>query len=151
MKLTIHEHVQQQEDEIIIRCHKVDAKLQHLIHYIRQYTGSVEGKIQNKLYQIPLEDIYYMDCVDGKTFLYTEEEVYESKVRLSTLEKHLKQTSFVRVSKNCILNSLYLQSVCSLWNHRMEATLANGEKVIITRHYIKSLKEYLEKGRFSNV
>lgn len=151
MKLTIHENVHQQEDEIIIHCHKVDAKLQHLICYIRQYAGSVEGKIQNKLYQIPLEDIYYMDCVEGKTFMYTKEEVYESKVRLSTLEKNLEQTSFIRISKNCILNSLYLKSVCSLWNHRMEATLANGEKVIITRHYIKTLKEYLEKGRFNNV
>lgn len=151
MRLIIHENLKQEEAEIIINCREIDVRLQHLIRYIRQYSFSVEGKIKNQVYHIPLEDIYYMDCVDGKTFLYGEEQVYESKERLSTLEKQLEQTSFLRVSKNCILNSMYLKSVCPLWNHRMEATLTNGEKVVITRHYIRSLKEHLEKGRSKHV
>ena len=102
------------------------------------------------MYSIALEDIYYIDCVDGKTFLYSQEQVYESKERLNTLEEKLGSTSFTRISKNCILNCMYLKSVSPLWNHRMEATLASGEKLVITRNYIGSLKEKLEMGRFKH-
>lgn len=45
---------------------------------------------------------------------------------------------------------MYLKSVSPLWNHRMEATLTSGEKLVITRNYIGSLKEKLEMGRFKH-
>ncbi|MBP3911216.1 MAG: LytTR family transcriptional regulator DNA-binding domain-containing protein [Niameybacter sp.] len=150
MKLTINQSLNQGETEVIINCNVIDARLQHLIDYIRQHSFSLEGRIGDRVYSIALEDIYYMDCVDGKTFLYSQEQVYESKERLNTLEEKLGRTSFTRISKNCILNCMYLKSVSPLWNHRMEATLTSGEKLVITRNYIGSLKEKLEMGRFKH-
>ena len=148
MKLTINQSLNQGEDEIIINCNVIDQRLQHLIEYIRQYSFSLSGKIDEQLFTIPLETIYYIDCVDSKTFLYCKDNVYECKERLVALEERLIHTSFIRISKNCILNCMHLKSVSPLWNHRMEATLSSGEKLVITRSYISRLKEKLEMGRF---
>ena len=82
--------------------------------------------------------------MDGKTFLYLEKEVYSSRETLARLEERLKRTAFLRISKNCILNTDCLVSVRPLFNHRLEALLSNDEKLIITRNYIAALKEKLK-------
>ena len=47
--------------------------------------------------------------------------------KLSALEEKLANTTFVRISKNCIVNTAWLKSVSPLWNHRLEALLKNGD------------------------
>lgn len=107
--------------------------------------------INQSLEQGENEIIINCNVIDNKTFLYCKDQVYESKQRLVALEEKLKTTSFIRISKNCILNCTQLKSVSPLWNHRMEATLLSGEKLVITRNYISSLKEKLEMGRIEHV
>jgi DNA-binding LytR/AlgR family response regulator len=140
MKITIHQDLEIKENQIIINCSMVDKRMQNLIDYIRQYSFSLRGIQKNEIYQVPIENILFVDSVDGKTFLYDRENIYESKESLMALEKVVVNTPFVRISKSCILNSTYLKSVRSLVNHRMEATLTNGEKLIITRNYIEDVK-----------
>lgn len=144
MKLLIHQDLQIPETEIIINCAHVDPRLQHLIDMIRQYSFSLTGYQQDQEFQLPLEQIYFIDSADGKTFLYLEKEVYSCRETLSGLEEKLARTSFVRISKNCIINTSFLKSVRPLYNHRLEATLINGESLIITRNYIESLKSKLK-------
>ena len=57
MKLSIHQDERIQETEIIINCAYMDKRLQKLTDYIRQYSFSLEGESEGKLYQIPLEQI----------------------------------------------------------------------------------------------
>ncbi len=83
MKLTIHQDLavpdttlfRSPETEIIINCPHVDGRLRHLIELIRQHGFSLTGYQEGKEYQIPLEQIYFMDSADGKTFLYLEKEL----------------------------------------------------------------------------
>lgn len=82
--------------------------------------------------------------MDGKTFLYLEKEVYTCRDTLTSLEERLSCTSFTRISKSCLVNTSFLKSVRPLYNHRLEAVLQNGEKLIITRNYIEPLKEKLK-------
>ena len=49
----------------------------------------------------------------------------------------------MRISKSCILNVMTLKNVRALLNGKMEAELENGEKVIVTRHYVETLKQKL--------
>jgi DNA-binding LytR/AlgR family response regulator len=122
----------------------VDKRLQQLIDHIRQYTFTLQGTVNDELYQVPLESLLYIDSTDGKTFLYCSKKVYGSKESLTSIEQQLLHTPFVRISKNCIMNTTHLRSVKTLVNHRLEATLMNGEKLIISRNYIESLKEKLK-------
>ena len=81
--------------------------------------------------------------MDSHTFAYTEKEVYECSMRLYELEDQIAKTDFVRISKSCILNVTTLKNVRGLLNGRMEAELENGEKVVVTRHYVEALKKKL--------
>jgi DNA-binding LytR/AlgR family response regulator len=122
----------------------MDERLKRLVDYIRQFSFSLKGINNNEIYNIPLENILYIDSVDGKTFLYCKRAVYESKETLASLEQTLMYSPFVRISKNCILNISALKSVRSTLNHKMEATLLNGEKLVVNRNYIDLLKSKLE-------
>lgn len=144
MKLIINQDSSQEENEIIINCNYMDERLQKLAEYIRQFTFCLTGYSEEGMSQIPIEKICYIESIDNRTFLYLEKEVYQSRESLSNLEMQLKNTPFIRISKSCLLNVSYLKSVKALMNHRMEATLKNGEKVMISRTYIKDLKEKME-------
>ncbi len=144
MKLTIHQDLAIPETEIVINCAQMDTRLWHLAGLIRQYGFSLTGYQDGKEFQLPLEQVYYIDSVDGKTFLYLEKEVYSCRETLAALEGKLAHTWVVRISKNCIINSNFLQSVRPLFNHRLEAFLPNGEKLIVTRNYIEALKDKLK-------
>ncbi|HEX3077224.1 MAG TPA: LytTR family DNA-binding domain-containing protein [Lachnospiraceae bacterium] len=144
MKITVNQSLSITENEIIVNCSMVDKRLQQLIDHIRQYTFILQGTANEEIYQVPLESLLYIDSTDGKTFLYCSKKVYESKESLTSIEQQLLHTPFVRISKNCIMNTTHLRSVKTLVNHRLEATLINGEKLIISRNYIEPLKEKLK-------
>lgn len=144
MKLMLIQDLAVSETEITIRYTGMDARLQRLIDYIRQFGFSITGYQENKEYQLPLETIFYIDSVDGHTFLYQKEGVYECRETLAVLENKLKKTVFVRISKNCILNTTYLDHVEPLFNHRLKAVLNNGETLVVTRSYMELLRDSLK-------
>lgn len=111
MKITLHEGLGLSEPEIEIRCHIADQRLKRLLDYIRQYSFSLEGRIGETSFYLHSEEIIYVDSADGRTFLYSGKNVYESRETLSSLEEKLANTTFVRISKNCIVNTAWLKSV----------------------------------------
>ena len=111
MKLTIQQDPAVAETEVILRCPILDARLESLISHIRQYSFVLVGYQEQREFHLPLESIYYMDSTDGKTFLYQKAQVYQCRETLTALEEKLGQTTFVRISKNCIVNTACLQHV----------------------------------------
>ena len=144
MKLTIHQDKNQTESEIIIHCSYVNQTLQKVIDYVTQLTFSVEGETNNKVYQLPLDQIYYIESVDGKTYLYDKNNSYLCKQTLQALESNFANTPFVRVSKTCLLNTAYLRCVEAYPNHRLKAELTNSEQIIISRNYIDALRKKIK-------
>lgn len=145
MKITINENKDLTEDEIIINCSYMDERMKKLVDYVRQFAFALEGELDGKFYQIPIDDLYYIDSVDGKTFLYDRENAYGSRQTLAALEQKLVHTTFLRISKNCLMNVSQLKCVEPYVNHRMRAELKNGEQLLISRNYIEDLKEKLRR------
>ena len=104
MKLTIHQDLAVSETEIIINCAHMDGRLRHLIELIRQHGFSLTGYQEGNEYQIPLEQIYFMDSADGKTFLYLEKEVYFCRDTLTVFlvngETQIATRNYIEVLKN---------------------------------------------------
>ena len=144
MKLIIDQSPDTEDVEIHIKCGLIDEELEKLISQIRLYSFSVTAKKGDKIYNLRLGDVCYFESVDNRTFIYTADAVYDCSLRLYELESQLTKTNFVRVSKSCILNLMVLKSVRALLNGRMEAELENGERLIISRHYVDSIKQKLE-------
>lgn len=141
MKLIIEESLDQEEVEITIKCALLDDRLKKLITQIRAYSFSIKGVKDDVSRRIPLEEIYYFESVDDKTFIYCNGDVYKSDKKLYELEDTLKMTSFVRISKAVILNIDFLAHVKPLFDGKFEATLDNGEIVIVNRHYVKAFRK----------
>lgn len=147
IKLLIEQSLDCKETEIKITCSLIDDRLNKLIEQIKLYAFSIIGYIDGISTPIALENIYYFESVDNKTFLYLNKEVYRCNEKLYELEKHLADTTFVRISKNCILNISVVRSVRAQFSGRLEAKLLNDEKVVVSKHYIKAFKDkFINEG-----
>lgn len=118
-----------------------DMETKELLNYLKQNSDRVLAYQDKQTCRIYIKDIYYIESVDEKTFLYLDKDIYLSKEKLYEWEERLKETSFIRISKSTILNIRYLKSVKVLFGGRMEATLINNEHLIINRHYLPAFKK----------
>lgn len=144
MKITVEQSPECREVEVTVKYDVMDGRLGHLIEHIRVYSYSVAGEKDGVTRNVPLEEIYYFDSVDNKTFIYTKDQMYYCEMKLYELEEQLSDTPFVRISKNNILNSSMVVKVTALLNGRFEARLNNNEKVIVTKHYMKLFRTKFE-------
>ena len=53
--------------------------LNRIVQYIRQQEYLIQGIFEKKLYQIPLNEVLYFETVDKKTFMYTQQKIFECK------------------------------------------------------------------------
>lgn len=142
MKIIVDANKTYKEIEISIKCPEIDQSVRQLMNQIKTYEVSFQGKKANHIYTLQAGQLFYVESIDNKTFLYTEDEVFESDLKLYEFEKITATTNFIRISKNMIVNTSKIDSVRALFNGKFEATLINGEKVIVNRHYVKAFKAF---------
>ena len=70
-------------------------------------------------------------------------DIMEFDKAMYELEERFVGTDFLRVSKSVIMNLSKVKSLSPAFNGRFEATMKNGEKVIVSRQYVPVLKEKL--------
>lgn len=141
MKITILDRADGEEDEVIIRCKQMDEHILKLVYALRAGQEKLTATKGTDIVQLLPKEIYYFEAVDNKVFLYLEKDVYETKMKLYELEERFRGTDFLRVSKSVILNLSKVKSLSPAFNGRFEATMKNGEKLIISRQYVSALKE----------
>ncbi len=154
MKITIMDLLPGEEEEMIVRCGSLNPKVVELINELKnqketeqvravQSVQKLKVYLNGDIHLLAPEDIYYFEYVDQKVFAYGKTKVYEVKSKLYELEEQLSKTEFIRVSKSSILNLNKIGSLAPSLGGRFEAKLKNGEKVIISRQYVNSLKDVL--------
>ncbi len=143
MKITIMDCPEGEEDEIIIKCRQVDEQMLKMIHTMKMGREKIIGTKDGSIMQIDPGQIYYFEAVDNRVFLYLQKEVYETKYKLYELEERFRGTDFFRASKSVILNLSKIQNLTPALGGRFEASMKNGEKVLISRQYVPILKEKL--------
>jgi len=139
MKIIIEEPKDGDEDQIIVKCRNLSPEIFQLLSKLKPQELLI-AYIDNEVHRLHPSDIYYIESVDKKSFLYGEATVYESKHKLYELEEMLQYNDFLRVSKSFIINLNKLKSFSSVISGRLEAILANGERIIISRQYVGILK-----------
>lgn len=142
-KISITEIGREQEEEIIIRCHEVNDEVLSIVQRLKKNENIILGNSGSEVFRISVKDIFYIESVDNKTFIYGKNQVFDTKARLYELEEKLTGTKMFRCSKAMILNLAKVRSVAPSLNGRFEARLTNGESVIISRQYVPDLKKRL--------
>jgi len=140
MRIIIEEPVEKEEDCVIIRVGRMTEKISRAIDILK-HQDDLTVYSGNQALLLPVSEIFYIESVDLKTFIYAKNAVYLSKFKLYELKDLLNQGDFLRTSKQMILNLRKVQSVSPAGGGRFQALLLNGEKVIISRQYVPVLKE----------
>ena len=140
MKLIVKEN-REKELTVTVEYPEQNNQVLRIINKMKSEGKFLIGNENGRSYKVLIPEIYYIESIDKRTFVYTKDAVFRTDKRLYQLEKELKEYSFVKVNRNCLLNAGELTHLEALANSRLEANLTNGEKVIISRTYIPEIKK----------
>ena len=143
MRIKMEQDPSYADIDITVRYAEENNKVKRIISYLQSVDTQIKCNIDDTEKMINVADIYYIESVEKKTFVYLEKLIYYTNFRFYQLAEDLKEYGFVQISKSCILNINVLESIKPLFNSRMEATLKNGEKVFINRKYLREVKRAL--------
>lgn len=134
------------EHEVIIRCSEITQEIEQLLLYLQSPQRKLMGSRGGVQVVIDALDILYIESVDGKTFVYTAQDVLQVEHTLAQLEQLLNTVNFFRCSKSMILNIDKVAALKSLASNRIDATMRNGEHILISRTYASDFRKRLKGG-----
>ena len=142
MKIVIEELQNGEEEQISIKCRNMTPEFLKLLNAFKAQNVLIAYS-GNEIHRIDSSSVYYIEAVDNRSFLYCDNNVYESKNKLYELEEKLSGNDFLRISKSVILNLGKIKKIVPALSGRFEAVLMNDLKVIISRQYVNILKREL--------
>ena len=130
---------------VIIQYPQWSESVEGLVRKISKMDLMLTGKSEEKSVNVSISDIYYIENVERKLFLYTGEEVYRFDGTASDLENDIYETGLVRISRTCIINTEHLKEIRQLKNSHLEAIMDNDEKLIVSRKYLADIKRIFKR------
>ena len=143
MKIRI-EYITEGENEIVLRCDEINDELLEIIALLNMQKRKIMGHKDGEIHLLESSQIYYFESVDNTVFAYTKDNIYKITNNLSALETTFNNIDFFRCSKSVVINLNAILSLKSELGNRIDATLKNGEHIVISRHYAKLLREVLQ-------
>ncbi|MDE5885265.1 MAG: LytTR family transcriptional regulator DNA-binding domain-containing protein [Oscillospiraceae bacterium] len=130
------------DTEIVINCSSITAEIESIIAALQLADNRITVTKNNEKHLLSISKIAYIESVDRRTFIYTENDCYESKLKLYEIEERFHD-NFLRISKSCIVQLKYICSLKSEFDRKIRITLENGEQLIASRQYAVALKKRL--------
>ena len=143
MKITINVDPTLCDTEIVINCAGVTAEIERLAAALRIMDNRITVIKGNEAFILDISKIVYIETVDRKTFVYTENDCYETKLKLYEMEERLNSSGFLRISKSCLVHLKFVRSIRSEFDRKLRLTFENGEQMIVSRQYADELKTRL--------
>ncbi len=117
-----------------------------LIRKIESLDISFSADDNGRQLKLKLAEVYYIENVERKLFVYGAKEVYRLNAGAAELEERFKDSGLVRISRTCIMNTDHLREIRQVKNSRLEALLDNEEMLIVSRKYLKDIKNVFKRG-----
>lgn len=141
MKLSVREDLAAAEIEVTVVCPGIDQRVQRIVAAVEMEDRRLAGVADGFLRVLSAREVLYAETVDGRTFLYGEEKVYEAAATLAEIENHLAGTEFVRASRQMLVNLAHVSGMRPYLNARLELVLDNGEHLIASRQFAPTIKK----------
>ena len=139
--------VKDQPLTVIVEYPEYDRTVERLVSRIKDLNISFTGKADGKTFSIDIPDIYYIENVERKIFLYSKKDIYRFDGTMSDIDSAIADTDLVRISRTCFMNVSHLKEIMQMKNSHLEAVLDNGEKLIVSRKYLKDIKKIFRRKR----
>ena len=143
MKISINIDPSVKDTEITVNCAALTPETESIIAALRIMDSQMAVTNGDESFILDIAKIVYIEAVDRKTFVYTESECYETKLRLYETEERLCGSGFLRISKSCLVQLRYIRSIKAELDRKLRLTLENGEQMIVSRQYAEDLKKRL--------
>lgn len=150
MKVRIEIEEELQEEEVVIRCSKMNEQILKIQVAIMEHAGGKQHialKNGDTEYYLPLEEILFFETENKTVYAHTRDKMLETEYKLYELEE-LLPGSFMRISKSAIVN---LEPIYSI-THNLTASsvvefVHSHKQIYVSRNYYKPLVERLAEKR----
>ena len=82
MKLFMNKNEKYEEPEVHMFFHKQTKEVEQVEKFVRSLSITIPAKYEDETYKLYPTDIYYIETIDRRTYLYTASQVYESSENL---------------------------------------------------------------------
>ena len=130
---------------VIIEYPEWNRSVENLVMKIGRMDESFIGKSEDGSVAVSILDIYYIENVERKLFIYTQKDVFRYDGSISDVEKKAYDFGLVRISRTCIMNTEHLKEIRQLRNSHLEAVLDNDERLIVSRKYLPEIKKIFKR------
>ncbi|MCM1025492.1 MAG: LytTR family transcriptional regulator [Roseburia sp.] len=138
------------EEEVVIRCGKLNDAVVSLQNYIlkqqngRSYLTLTRGET---VFFVPLAEILFFDTEGRELRAHTADKIFLCGYKLYELEE-LLPGNFMRISKSTIVNLDHIYSITrNLTASSLIEFAGSGKKTAVSRNYYKLLLERLNARR----
>lgn len=143
MKIIINVDEKINETEIMINCNQLTSDVENIIATLRILNQQMLVMRDGENCLLDVSRISYIEALERKTFVYTEDAIYESKLKLYEMEERLCQSGFFRVSKSCLVHLKFIKSIKNDVERKLRLTMKNGEQIMVSRQYAEEMKKRL--------
>lgn len=143
MKITL-EQITEGKEEVVIKYSRLTGQIEDIVRFIEGQGEKLVGMKDGQQFVIRPHSVIYLESVDGITYLYTEKEVYKTSLTLTGAEAAYAEEGYFRCSKSMVINLYRIEKLKSMSGNRIDATMDNGEHVVISRRYAKELRNILK-------
>lgn len=78
-----------------------------------------------------------------KVYVRAQDDYYEVRDRIYTLEEQLEEWGFVRISNSEIVNIHQIEKLDMSYTGTIKMYMKNGDETFVSRRYVKKIKEVL--------
>ena len=145
------------ENEVVLRCPRLDQEMLRVLSLVRSGLQKLCVWDENReIILLSPDETLYCESVDEHTFLYTASAFYQTALTLAELEGRYGELARAgeEVELRKALINIYemelmeydlprIRILKSRTGGRIEASLENGERLVVSRHYAPLLRERL--------
>ena len=130
---------------VIVEYPEWNRSVDNLVRKIGRMDLSFSAKSEDSSVMLSILDVYYIENVERKLFIYTKDNVYRLESSMAELENNAEDFGLVRISRTCIINTEHLKEIRQIRNSHLEAVMDNDEKLIVSRKYLPEIKKMFKR------
>ncbi len=141
------ERFKQAIDRAFKRKKMEEGDIENLLGSLRQvnHKGSYDSHIfvqkSEKLYNLPVEEIVYLEASGDYTIISTKNDQFVSSSGIGKLEEMMNPDTFIRVHRSTIVNVNYLKEIERHFNGGMVVKMHSGKSFPVSRTYAKQIRK----------
>lgn len=145
MIIRLEQNKNKKDVEVLITYPEKDKNIDHIVSLLESAGIHISCYSDTGIELIYASDIYYIESIDKKTVIHTENMTYRSKEKLYQIYEKLESIGFTKITKYCIININRLYSIKQFANSHLEAVLTNGKCLCVNRKYLPNIKQIIKE------